>query len=446
MSQPKLDELANRALSIATDIAKKDGQPKAEIKVDVVRNASANVRFARNEVTTSGSSDEVTISLYIALGQKHASTSINQADDSSIRALAMRALQMAKLSPDDPEHMPLVGAQTYAKTPSAYDEATATMAPGDRAAIAARAIKQGDAAKVQIAGFFERGFEMKAIRSSSGLTASHEESSLHYTVTARTDDGTGSGWAGREASKTSELDDEALAKTAIDKGVKSAKPKPLAPGKYTVILEPQAVGEMLHFMVGQMDQRTADEGRSFFAKKAGEKLFADMVTLKSDPTDPLTPGAPFDPEGLALKPHVWIENGKVKDLYVSRYWGQKTNKPPTGSHASYVLAGGTAASIDELVKGTKRGLLVTRFWYNRMLEPQTIMITGLTRDGIFLVENGKVTGPVANFRYNESPVNVLKRVDAMTKETWRVISYGGHWRVPALRTHEFTMASPSAAV
>jgi len=325
VSDKALSELAARALSIVTDVAKNDGQ-KAEIHIDVVRTGSANVRFARNEMTTSGSSDESTVNVTISVGQKHASTSINQTDDASLKAVALRALTMAKLSPDDPEHMPLLPPQTYAKAPLAYDEATAAMAPGDRTAIATRAIARGDAAKVQIAGFFERSFEMKATRTSTGLAAEHQESALHYTVTARTLDATGSGWAGREAQKTSELDDDAMAKTAIDKGVRSASAKPIAPGKYTVILEPQAVGEMLNYLLGQMNQRSADEGRSFFAKKGGEKLFADMVTLKSDPSDPLTPGAPFDGEGLALKPHMWIENGRVKDLDVSRYWAQKTGK------------------------------------------------------------------------------------------------------------------------
>jgi predicted Zn-dependent protease len=237
-----------------------------------------------------------------------------------------------------------------------------------------------------------------------------------------------------------------LARTAIEKATRSVGAKPLAPGKYTVILEPQAVYEMMAFLVRAMDQRHADEGRSFFSGKVGQKLFADFVSFKSDPADALTPGAPFDSEGLPLSAHSWISAGRVDKLHVSRYWAKKKGLAATGRHSVYRLSGGQAGSIEDLVKGTKKGLLVTRFWYSRMLEPQTVMVTGLTRDGVFLIEDGKVTSPVANFRYNESPVSVLKNVDAMTHSTSRVIASGGVWHVPALRTHEFTMASPSAAV
>lgn len=446
MAGEDMAALAGRALGIALDVVKRDGQPDAEVQVDVRRRAAANVRFARNEATTSGESDEVIVATSIGIGQRHASTWVNQTDEKSLAALAGRALAMAKLSPQDPEKMPLLGPQTYGPVPSAFDDALANLAPTERAAIAQRAVAKGDAAKVQIAGFFEREASEAVTQNSAGLVARHRETSAQYTVTARTPDGTGSGWGGREAYRASELEDDLLSSTAIDKAVRSAGAKALPPGKYTVILEPQAVFEMLAFLVGQMDQRSADEGRSFFAGKSGQKLFADFVSLRSDPADSLTPGAPFDAEGLALGSHPWIVDGRVTKLSVSRYWAKKKDLQPTGNQSVFHLSGGKAESTGELVRGTKRGLLVTRFWYNRMLEPQSVMITGLTRDGVFLVEDGKVTGPVANFRYNESPVTVLRNVDAMTRATSRVVAYGGVWHVPALRTHEFTMASPSAAV
>ena len=438
--------VATRALGIALEAMKRDGHPDAEVKIDVRHRAAANVRFARNEATTAGESDEMTVSAWVAVGQRHASTSVNQTDDESLAKLATRALAMAKLSPEDPEKMPLLGPQTYMSVPSAFDDGLAAMGPKERAAVAARAGARGDQAKVQIAGFFERELEETAMQNSAGLVARHRETSAQYTVTARTPDGTGSGWGGRELHRAAQLEDEVLASTAIDKAARSAGAKPLPPGKYTVVLEPQAVFEMLAFLVGQMDQRLADEGRSFFAGKIGQKLFADFVSLRSDPAAPLTPGAAFDSEGLAFARQPWIVDGRVNKLAVSRWWAKKKKLEPTGRHSVFHLSGGTAANIDELVRGTKRGLLVTRFWYNRMLEPQTVTITGLTRDGVFLIEDGKVTGPVANFRYNESPVTVLKNVDAMTRTTWRAVAYGGAWHVPALRTHEFTMASPSAAV
>lgn len=441
----EVSELASRALDVARDVAKRDGRPDAEVQVNVTRRAAANVRFARNEPTTNGASDEVTVTTWVGLGQRHASASMNQSDDDSLAELAKRALAMAKLAPNDPEKQPLVGPQTYARVPPSYDDALAAMSPGDRAAVAGRAIKRGDEAKVQIAGFFERTADEIALRNSAGLSAAHRGTNAEYTVTARTPDGGGSGWGGRQAWRASELDDEVVAKTAIEKAMRSTGAKPLPPGKYTVILEPQAVAEILTFLVSQMDQRSADEGRSFFAGKLGQQLFPESVSLVSDEADPLTPAAPFDDDGIALQRVAWIDRGRVNSLYLSRFWAKKKGGQPTGAHSVFRLSGGTADGVDDLVRGTKRGLLVTRFWYNRMLEPQSITVTGLTRDGVFLVEDGKITRPVTNFRYNESPVAVLANVEAMTRATTRAV-LGGVWHVPALRTRDFTMASASAAV
>lgn len=442
MSDETLDEVADRVITAAVTATPKGG----EVRIDVAREAAANVRFARNEATTGGELDETTISIAVMLGTRQAWTSTNQTDPASISATVERALTMAKLSPEDPETMPVLPKQTYRSAASAHDDRLAAMSPGDRAAVAARAIAVGDKKQVQIAGFFTRAAREHAIRTSRGLAASHRETEASYTVTARTNDATGSGWAGREVHRLADLNDGALAETAVTKAVTSANARTIPPGKYTVILEPQAVAEMLMFLVGSMNRRATDEGRSYFTGKIGQKLFAEAVSLKSDPFDPLTPASPFDSEGFALAPHSWIENGVAKDFFVSRYWGQKKGIPPSGGHRVYRLSGGAAQSTEELVKSTKRGLLVTRFWYNRMLEPQTVMITGLTRDGLFLIEDGRVTAPVTNFRYNESPVNVLKTVDAMTRDTVRVPMWNGIWHTPSLRAHDFTMASSSAAV
>ena len=436
----ELGAIAENLLAIATTQAK-----GAEIFATASRSRSANVRFAKNEMTTSGEYDEVTVGVSIALGQRHAATSTNQTDPASLKALVERAVTMAKLAPLDPESMPLLPPQQYPRTLAPFDMKLAAFGPVDRAAVAIRAIAEGDAKKVQIAGFYERDIAEQAARSSTGLSAATRETVGSYTVTARTSDGTGSGWGGRESHRAAEVDDLALSRTAIDKALRSASPKPVPPGKYTVILEPQAVAELMAYLMSEMDLRSMDEGRSFFTGKIGKKVFADFVSVKSDPGDPETPSSAYDEEGMPLGAQSWIDGGVVKEPYVSRYWAQKQGQRPTGNQQVFKLSGGKAESIEELIAGTKRGLLVTRFWYNRMLEPQSVTLTGLTRDGLFLVENGKITGPATNFRYNESPVTMLKNVDAMTRKTVRAARVG-KWHVPALRTHEFLMASPSAAV
>jgi predicted Zn-dependent protease len=202
----------------------------------------------------------------------------------------------------------------------------------------------------------------------------------------------------------------------------------------------------LTFLSGSLNARRADEGRSFFARpgggtRIGDKLFPASITLRTDPADAQLAVAPFDREGLPRAPTTWIEQGTVRALAYDRYWAKKQGKPATGQPAGWILDGGTA-SRDELVKGVARGVLITRCWYLRWLDPQTILVTGLTRDGVFLIEHGAIVRPVNNFRFNESPVQMLARCDAMSP----AVLTEGNVRVPALRTHDFNLASISEAV
>jgi predicted Zn-dependent protease len=208
---------------------------------------------------------------------------------------------------------------------------------------------------------------------------------------------------------------------------------------------------MLAFFIDALDARRADEGRSFFAKKGGgtrigEKLFAPGITLKGDPFDPATPASPYDHEGLPIEPTTFVENGTLRSLYTSRFWAQKTGAQPRPRPTAVHLLGGEAKSVEQLISMVDRGLYVTRFWYTRWLDPQTMSITGLTRDGVFLIEKGVIKGPVNNFRFNESPAAVLAKAKAWTQETARIPVRGPVMRVPAILTEDFHMASVSAAV
>lgn len=434
------------ALTIAKQVAR-----GADVAVNVTREASANTRFARNEITSCGDVAETTVHVTIALGTRHASASTNQVDPHSLRLLAERTLAMARMSPEDREHMPLVGKQSLARVDAAYDAATATLSADARAAAIGAAVGEAEKAGVTAAGFYQHGAHESVYVNGAGAFGAHRATRATVTTTARTADATGSGWAGGDSQRAADVDAAALTRVAADKAARSANARAIDPGKYTVILEPAAVAELLAFYVAAADARRADEGRSFFAKKGGttklgEKLFPEAITLASDPTSADTPGSPFDDEGLALEPIKWIDRGVVSALRYSRFWAAKQGKKATGSHGTLHLSGGAAERAEDLLAGVKRGLLVTRFWYTRWLDPKSITITGLTRDGVFLVEDGRVTGPVQNFRFNESPVTMLANADAMTKRTVRAPGRGEAWRVPALRTHEFNMASASAAV
>jgi predicted Zn-dependent protease len=264
------------------------------------------------------------------------------------------------------------------------------------------------------------------------------------TTTARTTEPS-SGWAGAEATRAEDLDVAALSTVAVTKAKQSRGATRLDPGRYTVVLEPAAVADLLGFLIDALDARAADQGRSFFSQKGD--FFDPSVVLRSDPFDPALPGCPWDDDGIPLKPITWIAGGKVEALHSTRFWAQKSGRPATGAHNTFQLSSSAGASSPaSLVSGVRRGLLVTRFWYTRWLEPKSLLITGLTRDGVWLIEDGKVTRPVNNFRFNDSPVKMLGRVVGMTAATYRVPSWGNLMRVPVVCCDDFEMASVSDAV
>jgi len=404
-----------------------------------------NTRFAVNEITSSSDVERLTLSVSVQFGHRSATAVTNQLDDRSIDDVVGRATRMARLAPENPEAMPPLGKQRYIPVRGARDDKTIELGPKERAKAVGAVVGAGDAAKVQIAGFYEHASEMTALASSEGLWAFHAWSSCGMSCTARTPDGTGSGWSSASSNRAADIDASALAKIAVDKSVSSAKPRRLEPGRYTVVLEPAAVADLTGELASQLGARRADEGRSFFARpgggtRIGEQLFPDTVTLRSDPSDAALTATPFDGEGVPLAPTRWIDKGKVTALTYGRYWANKQGVAPTGSPEGWILDGGKATR-DELIKGVKRGVLITRFWYIRSLDPQSILLTGLTRDGTYLIENGAIVAPVMNFRFNESPVQVLMRCDGLTPSV-----VAGGMRVPALRTHDFNLASISEAV
>jgi predicted Zn-dependent protease len=419
----------------------------AEGIVSLTNKQSGNTRFAVSEITSAGDVERTQLSVTVQFGLRSATAITNQLDDRGLDDTVARAKRMAQLSPENPEQQPPLGAQAYQAAKSARDAATARLGPETRAKTAGAALAALPAgAGVAMSGYLEHETRMHAIATTQGAWAYHTWTAAGLTCTARTADGTGSGWAGTSSNRIADIDAGALAKIAVDKAVRSAKPVRLPPDRYTVVLEPAAVAGLLAFLSGALDARRAGEGRSYFSKpgggtKIGDKLFPEAITLRSDPTDAQLAAAPFDAEGVPLQPTRWIEKGTLRALAYSRYWAKLQGKPATGQPAGWILEGGTTPR-EELVKGVARGVLITRFWYMRWVDPQTILVTGLTRDGVFLIENGAITRPVNNFRFNDSPVQMLNRCDALSP----AVLTGGNVKVPALRTHDFNLASISEAV
>jgi len=333
-----------------------------------------------------------------------------------------------------------------------YFDSTANLTPEDRARAALTALEPArKAGDLKAAGFIIVNASANALGNNKGLFAYNRNTNANYTLTVRTDDGTGSGWAGAEHPDWKQLNFPALSTHAIDKARLSRNPVAIEPGRYTVILEPQAVGDLVQLMAFYMDARESDEGRSAFAKqgggnKIGEKIVDSRVTIFSDPQDPQLLSQPYDGEGLPLSRQVWVEGGVLKKLYYSRFWAQKQGKQATGFPSSVKLEGGTT-SMDDLIKSTPRGVLVTRLWYLREVDPRTILYTGLTRDGTFLIENGKISKAIKNFRFNDSPLFLLSNLEAMSPAV-RIAGTeaGGAVVMPAIKAKDFNFTSLSDAV
>ncbi len=450
--------LAQRVLSFAT---------ADETRVNIASGWSGNTRFAGNQITTSGGATNTTVTVTATIGKRRASSSTNVLDDASLKRTVDLAERLAKLSPEDPEAMPELGPQTYTSV-AGYFDATADLTPESRAATARQTIQIAEEAGKSVGAMFVAGFlranaGANAVATSRGLFAYHRNSDPDISATVRTPDATGSGWASAGARDWTAIDPQALARAAARKAVASRSPKAIEPGLYTVVLEPQAVADLIPLLLGAFNARTNDEGRGTFSKtgggtKLGEKIADERITLFSDPADSDLLAQPFDSSGFPLKRVVYIENGILKNFSYDRFWAQKQGKQATsggfgggggggggggfgGGGGGLKLAGGTK-STEELIAGTKRGILVTHFFYIRSLDQRTVLLTGLTRDGTFLIENGKITQALKNFRWNESPLFMLDKID----EVGRAERTAAGQVMPSLRVKDFNFMSISDAV
>ncbi|MCD9029239.1 TldD/PmbA family protein [Luteimonas sp. BDR2-5] len=409
-----------------------------------------NIRFALNNVSTSGLVSNAELAVQVAFGKRVGTASINAFDDASLQSVVRRAEDLARLAPENPEFLPAIGRQAYRPSPT-FSESTAAITPEFRANVAAGSIGPCRAEQLIAAGFLDDGKRFVAFANSNGNFGYQQATSFNYTCTVRTEDGRGSGWVGRNLKDASEFDAGRDVRIAMRKASDSADAQALEPGKYTVILEPAAAAGLISFMMRFFDARTADEGRSFLSKrgggnKLGEQVYDPRVNIVADPWHPEAAVMPWDGEGLPREKMAIIENGRIANLDYSRFWAQQQGKRAVGRPGNLLMSGGEASTAD-LIRGTDRGILVTRTWYIRMVDPQTVLLTGLTRDGTFYIENGEIKYPLKNFRFNESPVIMLNNID----ELGRPVRVGGDessmvMMLPPMRLRDFTFTSLSDAV
>ena len=403
-----------------------------------------NIRYARNAVSTAGQISTMSLGVSSTFGKKTGTATINEFDDTSLQKVVKRAEELAMLAPENPEFMPPLGPQTFAES-NTYNAKTAAMTPDTRAEMVGKSLSVSKAAGLDAAGFLENSTRFNAIMNSKGLFAYNKGTDVSFSVTVRNKQGTGSGYVEQGFNDLDKMDTLALSKIAANKANGSAGAKAIEPGKYTVILEPLAASDIIGNMFRGFDARSADEGRSFMSKKGGgtrlgEQLFSENVNIYSDPMNTEIPSSTFTGEGLPVKRTQWVEKGVVKNLSYSRYWAAQKNVQPLPFSRSMIIEGGTQ-SLEDLIKSTEKGILVTRFWYIRSVDPQTLLLTGLTRDGTFYIENGEIKFPIKNFRFNESPVIMLNNVEALGKPVRT-----GSGLIPPMKIRDFTFTSLSDAI
>lgn len=437
-------EEAQALLKKVLDYSKAD-----ECEVSLRGNDGGNIRTALNAVSTAG--DISTVSLFVnsVFGKKSGTATINEFDDASLEKVVRRSEELAQLAPANPERMPMLGPQKFEDT-IGYNAKTAAVTPESRAEMVGKSLEVTKAANLQAAGFLENTTRFTAVMNSKGLFAYDKSTDVIFSVTTRDAAGSISGYAARGFTDVSKLDTASATRIASQKALSSRNAKAIEPGKYTVILEPVAATYMMENMF-RFDARSAEEGRSFLSKKGGgtrlgEKLMDDKVTIYSDPFNPELPGATWNNEGERQEKTYWIQNGVVKNLSYSRYWAQKKGVSSMPGPSNIIMEGGTS-SLEEMIKSTERGILVSRLWYIRLVDPQSLLLTGLTRDGTYYIENGKIMFPVKNFRFNESPVIMLNNVEALGKPE-RSISVESYrsYLIPPMKIRDFTFTSLSDAV
>ncbi|MEY4931286.1 MAG: hypothetical protein RI909_2010 [Bacteroidota bacterium] len=442
-------EEAKKILDKVIGFSKADG-----VEANLNGNDGGNIRYARNSVSTAGEDSNVSLSVQTYFGKKSGTATINEFDDASLEKVVRRAEELAKLAPENPEFLEPLPQQTYGAESKTFIESTAKITPDYRAQAAADSIIPATKKDITAAGFLEDSRGFSALSNSKGLFAYNKSTGVDFTVTMRTNDGTGSGWVARNFNDVSKLNTAEASQIAMEKALQSRNAKAIEPGKYTVILEPNAAADLLGLMIGGMNARQADEGRSYLSKKGGgtklgEKIVDERVNIYTDPWNEEVPVGNWANGGMSRKKMDLIKNGTVANLIYDRYWASQKNAEPTAFPGNRIMEGGNA-SIEDMIKDTKKGVLVTRFWYIRAVDPQTLLYTGLTRDGTFYIENGKIKHPIKNFRFNESPIIMLNNLETLGKQM-RVASGGGPGGggsslIPAMKIRDFTFSSLSDAV
>jgi PmbA protein len=427
---------------IADRIFKFSDADETEVEIGAVTDALT--RFANNTIHQNVAEQSLVVSVRTVLDGRTARATTNKTDDDSLRRVVETSKSLARSQPRNPDLLPMPGPQKYTKV-ARYFENTAHATPADRARAVARVATLAEKNKQTAAGIFSTGVMQSAIANTKGLFASHRQTRAEFSVTILEPDS--SGWAKANSPDLGEIDPEAMARSASEKSTASRNPTEVAPGRGTVILEPSAVLDLVGFLFYDFAGTAMADQRSCFTKRMGKRLLGENISIVDDAYHPLQSGAPFDGEGIPRQKVLLVDKGVPKNLVYARATAKKMKAKPTGHGFSLpndmgeapmnlVFSGGKS-SLDEMVRSTERGILVTRVWYIRDVDPYEKVLTGMTRDGTFLVQDGKIAGGVRNFRFNQGVLEMLSNVEMMGRAVRSAGEESFDMVVPAMKVRNF---------
>jgi len=438
LPQPELRGIVETVLRLA----KSTVASETEVHVDEV--ADALTRFPNNGIHQNVLEHSLTVSVRTVTGGRTARATTNRLDEDSLRGTIEASLSLAHSEPRDARLLPMPGRQRY-RTVDRFVKATAALRPEERARAVRLACdlasKKGQAA----AGIFSSGQSQTTVGNSRGLFATYRETHSQFSITMQEDPA--ASWAKADSADVREIHPQKLAERASKKAHLALKTLELAPGRYTVILEPAAVLDLVGFLFYDFAATAVEDKRSCLNNRMGKQLFAKNISISDDVYHPLQKGAPFDGEGMPRQRVLLVDGGVPKNLVYSRASAKIARQRPTGHGFALpneygeapmnLVIGGGDSSVEKMVASTDRGLLVTRLWYIREVDPYEKVMTGMTRDGLFLIENGTLTRAVRNFRFNQSLIEMLNHVERMSPAVRATGEESFEMVVPAMKIGNF---------
>ncbi len=408
------------------------------VSVQIEERESALGRFGENQIRQNLQKNQFEIRITSYFGKQSASVTTVDQDFDGIIAALRRSEDLARIAPPDPEWIPLLEAQSYPDFSAKFDEPTYTFSPLKRGELIQKVCQQSEAAGTEGSGILSTSATAFAMGNSAGLRAYDCKTSAEFSFTAKI--GKGSSWGRRTAWGINELPIEKIVATTLQRATLAQNPTRLEADTYPVVFNAGAIANLIPRMMWGMSARSADEGRSFFSgedngNRLGEKLFNDKVNLYRDPSHPLLQSSPFSGGGLPCDRRAIVENGVVKTLSYDRYWATQKNQKPTGGLFPLVMAG-TDQTLADLIANTERGIFINRAWYVQLVNRKTLELTGMTRDGAFWIENGKLAYPIYNLRFNDTLPNLLNNIEAIATPERH-----GSSVVPAVKVSAFHFSS-----